>query len=207
MHFIRISDIERNGPIVQIMANPIIYTQMIRVGQDLELIIEGIRMKVNVDLRLKDIPGQLVRALEPISANDGNIRGVVHHHDEEVGGRIQVNVTFEVRSEPILAKVLQIWKEREIDVAKIDAIFETYRVEYLLVGDISSKELEGITDSLETIEGIASIDIRYAGSSSSRSRSAMITGKATKKDTIKTLDDYFIKRSEKKGYTLVRGLE
>ena len=43
-------------------------------------------MRVNVDLRLKDVPGQLIGALEPVSRNDGNIVGVVHSHDQISAG-------------------------------------------------------------------------------------------------------------------------
>lgn len=164
-------------------------------------------MKVNVDLRLKDIPGQLVGALEPISANDGNIRGVVHHHDVKVGGRIPVNVTFEVRSEHALNKILSTWKEREVDVAKIDAFFETYPIQYLIVGNITSKELETITKGLESMENVASIEIRYSGSANSSSRAALVTGKASKKEAIAALDAFFKQRADKNSYVLVRGLD
>ncbi len=164
-------------------------------------------MKVNVDLRLKDIPGQLVGALEPISANDGNIRGVVHHHDVKVGGRIAVNVTFEVRSEQALDKILSTWKQREVDVAKIDAFFETYPIQYLIVGHITSKELESITKGLESMENIASIEIRYSGSANSSSRAALVTGKASKKEAIAALDNFFQLRAEKNDYILIRGLD
>ncbi len=164
-------------------------------------------MKVNADLRLKDIPGQLVGALEPISANDGNIRGVIHHHDDKIGGRIAVNVTFEVRSEQALNKILEVWKKREVDVAKIDSVFETYPIQYLIVGNIPTKELENITKALESMENVASIEVRYTGSANSSSRAALVTGKASKKETIASLDQFFKQRSDKREYILIRGLE
>lgn len=164
-------------------------------------------MKVNVDLRLKDIPGQLVAALEPISKYDGNIRGVVHHHDDRVGGRITVNVIFEVRSEQSLDKILSTWKEGEVDIAKIDAFFETYPIQYLLVGSITSKELESITKGLEAMENVASIEIRYTGTANSSSRAALVTGKASKKETLATLESFFKQRADKHNYMLIRGLD
>jgi ACT domain-containing protein len=164
-------------------------------------------MKVNVNLRLKDIPGQLVGALEPISANDGNIRGVIHHHDEKVGGRIDVNVTFEVRSEQALDNIMKVWKEREVDVAKIDAFFETFPIQYLIVGNITTRELEGLTNGLESMENVASIEVRYSGSAKSSSRAALVTGKASKKEAIAALDKFFHQRAEKNSYMLIRGLD
>ncbi|MDW5564321.1 MAG: hypothetical protein SA339_13985 [Methanomassiliicoccus sp.] len=164
-------------------------------------------MKVNADLRLKDVPGQLVGALEPISANDGNIRGVIHHHDDKVGGRIAVNVTFELRSEQALDKIMSVWKKRDVDVAKIDAFFETYPIQYLIVGNIPTKELESITKALESMENVASIDVRYTGTANSTSRAALVTGKATKKETLTSLEQFLKQRSEKHDYILIRGLE
>lgn len=164
-------------------------------------------MKVNVDLRLKDVPGQLVWALEPISANDGNIRGVVHHHDAMMGGRIAVNVTFEVRSDKTLERILDIWKEREIDVVRMDAVFESYPVQYLLVGNISSGEIESITKGLEAMEGLASLDVRFTGSVTSSKRAAMVTGKAIRKEALEPIEQFFRKRAEDGGYTLIRGLD
>jgi ACT domain-containing protein len=164
-------------------------------------------MKVNVDLRLKDVPGQLVGALEPISAAGGNIRGVIHNHEAKTGGRIAVNVTFEVRSEEILNRILNTWKQREMEIAKIDAFFETYPWQYLLVGNIPSKELESLTKGLESMENIASIDIRYSGSANSASRAALITGKASKREVLLSLDEFFKARAAKHEYILIRGLD
>jgi len=163
-------------------------------------------VKVNVDLRMKDVPGQLVSALEPISANDGNITGVVHHHDIMVGGRITVNVTFEVRSERSLERILAAWKDREIDVTKMGHFFETFDVQYLVVGQISLGELQNIAKSLESMEDVASIDVRYSAAANSDQKSAIITGKVTSKEMIKKLNKFFRARADESGFLLIRGL-
>lgn len=165
------------------------------------------KMKVNVDLRLKDVPGQLVSALDPISSCGGNIRGVVHHHDVKDGGRIAVNVTFEASSDPVFHRILDEWEKRDVEVAKINSFIEAYPIRYLLVGDISSAEMESVTRGLESIENVVSIDVRYTGAATSSSHTALITGTVSSQDTLKTLDDFFYERAQKKNYLLVRGLE
>ena len=75
-------------------------------------------MRVNVDIQLKDIPGQLIGALEPISKNDGNIRSVVHRHDKISGGKIAINLTFEVGNQKALDNILGDWKGRDVDVLR-----------------------------------------------------------------------------------------
>ncbi len=164
-------------------------------------------MKVNVDLSLLDVPGQLVGALEPISANDGNIIGVVHHHDVVTGGRIAVNVTFEVRTDRSLERILAIWKESDVVVAKMDAVYESFPIQYLLVGNIPSREIESLTRGMEGIEGLASMDMRITGSLTSSSRAAMVVGRATKQESLETIERFFRNHAENGGYMLIRGLE
>lgn len=164
-------------------------------------------MKVNVDLSLMDIPGQLVGALEPISANDGNIIGVVHHHDVMVGGRIAVNVTFEVRTDKSLERIMEVWEGSNVIVVKMDAVYESYPLQYLLVGDISSREIEALTHGMESMEGVASLDIRITGSLTSGSRAAMVTGRVTREGSLETVEQFFRQHAENGGYMLIRGLE
>lgn len=163
-------------------------------------------MRVHADLRLKDVPGQLVRALEPISANDGNIVSVVHHHEVIIGGRITVNVTFEVKTQKALESILAIWKERDMDVARLSSMFETFEFEYLLVGDIPPNELREITDGIESMAELDSVDIRYSVSPATGEKAAMIFGKVKDRSTINRVEDFIRHRSMQAGFLLISGL-
>ncbi|MEM2943229.1 MAG: hypothetical protein QW083_00510 [Methanomassiliicoccales archaeon] len=164
-------------------------------------------MKVNVDLRLKDVPGQLVLALEPISANGGNIVGVVHHRDVVVGGHITVNVTFEVKSEKTLERILDTWKEREIDVARLGSIYETFAIEFLIVGNISTKELNEIVSEIESMKDLESISIRYSVSQLSDGKAAFIFGRVRKKETAMMIEQLLDSKAREKGFLVIRSLE
>ena len=161
-------------------------------------------MRVNVDLRLKDVPGQLIGALEPVSKNDGNIVGVVHSHDQVSGGRIFVNLTFEVSSEKTLDKIFSEWRERGVDIVKIDQLFETFPLEYVIVGDVSPSEMKRITDGIQELGDVESIEVRYS-ISSSKERAALISGKVRKKEIIKQANRFMRERSKKAGFLIVRG--
>lgn len=163
-------------------------------------------MRVHADLRLKDVPGQLVRALEPISANDGNIVSVVHHHEVIIGGRITVNVTFEVKTQKALESILAIWKERDMDVARLSSMFETFEFEYLLVGDIPPNELREITDGIESMAELDSVDIRYSVSPATGEKAAMIFGKVKDRSAINRVEDFIRHRSMQAGFLLISGL-
>jgi len=163
-------------------------------------------LKVNVDLRLKDVPGQLVLALEPISANGGNIVGVVHHRDVVVGGHITVNVTFEIKSEKTLERILETWKEREIDVARLGSIYETISIEYLLVGDISTGELNNIVKEIESMEDLESINIRYSVSHLSNGKAAFLIGKVRKRETSERIEELLNVKAQEHGFLVIRSL-
>lgn len=163
-------------------------------------------MRVHADLRLKDVPGQLVRALEPISTREGNIVGVVHHHDVVIGGRITVNVTFEVKSQKQLEHILIDWKERDVDVARLSSMLETFEFEYLIVGDIPPSELRELTDGIESMEDLHAVDIRYSVSPATGEKAAMIFGKMKQKSAMNRVEDFLRQRSMQAGFLLISGL-
>lgn len=163
-------------------------------------------MKVNVDLGLEDVPGTLVSALEPISSFDGNIMGVVHHHDKVFGGRIIVNVTFEIGSQSVLEKLKEIWEERGIDIVSLGHLHETFPMEFLLVGNIPPSEVRNIADGLESLEDMDSMDIRLAGSSASDERSALVFGKVRTHEGIDQMEALLKKRGKEVGFLVIRGL-
>ena len=167
---------------------------------------ESSRVKVNVDLSMKDVPGQLVAALEPISKVDGNIVGVVHHHDEKTGDRITVNVTFEVPSREHLDPLLWFWRERDMQVQRMGSVFETYPVEYLLVGDISPTRLEGMIDEVKEMTRMESVDIRYSSVLDSKRRAALITAMVRRKDDVRRAEEFFDSKVSENGILVIRGL-
>ena len=82
-------------------------------------------MMVNAELYVRDLPGQLVGSLEPISMVDGNIVGVVHDREQIVNQRILVSVTFEVSTSGQLDQLKAIWKSMDIIISKMGSVYET----------------------------------------------------------------------------------
>jgi ACT domain-containing protein len=163
-------------------------------------------MRVHADLRLKDVPGQLVRALEPISISDGNIVGVVHHHEAVTAGRITVHVTFEVNSQKSLEHILEAWKKGEVDVARLSSMLETFEFEYLLVGELSPSDLREIGEEIESIGDLDSVEIRYSVSPSADEKAAMVVGKMKQKSGLARVEDFLRQRAMQSGIILISGL-
>jgi ACT domain-containing protein len=60
-------------------------------------------MQISMKLSLRDAPGNLVAALNPISATGGNIKAVIHEHVPDAQGNIVVNVVVDIPSPQIHA--------------------------------------------------------------------------------------------------------
>lgn len=106
-------------------------------------------MRVSMDLELKDIPGQLVLALKPVSEYKGNLISVVHHHEKRTPrGKIPVHLLFEIRSEH-LDNVIRALEESGICVVSVDEkrYFEHGAV--ILIGHIIHTDIKDTIDKID----------------------------------------------------------
>lgn len=163
-------------------------------------------MMVNAELYVKDLPGQLVGSLEPIALVDGNIVGVVHDRERLVNKRILVNVTFEVMGPKELEKLKDIWKSRDVLVSKMGSVFETYTMEYMLVGSITASYVENLIDEASNQVSFESVDVSYSSKNESSTRTAMITAEVLSEEDLDKLDRFFAAACKEGGIVYVRGL-
>lgn len=163
-------------------------------------------MRVNADLYVKDVPGQLVAALEPISILEGNIVGVVHHRDQVMNDRIGINITFEIEDGDRLEKLMGVWRDRDVRVSRIGSVVETFPMDYLLIGDISPSQLETMLDKVRDMLGMESLDIRYSSVAESGSRTALINAKFTSEENLRQAEDLIRELVKEREILAVRGL-
>ncbi len=163
-------------------------------------------MRVNADLYVKDVPGQLVAALEPVSIMEGNIVGVVHHRDQVMNDRIGINITFDLTDKDRLEKLMAIWKDRDVRVSRIGSVVETFPMDYLLIGQISPSQLETMLDEVRDMLGMESLDIRYSSVMESGSRTALINAKFTSEANLRKAEDLIQELVRDKDILAVRGL-
>lgn len=118
-------------------------------------------MKISLDVVLKDIPGQLVKALEPISSYGGNIISIVHLREEVTGGRVPVHVTLEVEP-PRLEKILRELEDRDIWVSKVGEVRKKEKLKVLLIGHIVDTDARDTIDRINDIKGAMVADLALA---------------------------------------------
>lgn len=106
-------------------------------------------MKISMDIELQDIPGQLVRALQPISDSGGNIVSVVHHHDKMTpSGRIPVQLVVEL-DEQRLGRLVTALTDRGVNVVRTGEERLKESMVVLLIGHIVHSDLRETIDSID----------------------------------------------------------
>ena len=106
-------------------------------------------MRVSMDIELKDVPGQLLLALNPISELKGNLISVVHHHENHTPrGLIPVQVVFDIKPEN-LDIVISRLEESGVEVARVgeERFFEHIAV--ILIGHIVHTDIQDTIDRID----------------------------------------------------------
>ncbi|MDD7423980.1 MAG: hypothetical protein PUK31_03125 [Candidatus Methanomethylophilaceae archaeon] len=162
-------------------------------------------MLVNADIYVKDIPGQLVSALEPMSTVNANIIGVVHSREQMVSGRIAVNLTFDIDPD-MIDRLKEIWKSNDVIVAKIGSAIDLRNIVFMIIGDLTAATADELVAGAKDVAEIQSKDIRVSSNSSGRN-TCMVSINVKTEEEITALDRYFSERCRSKGYTYIRGVE
>ncbi len=166
-----------------------------------------INMMVNAELYVKDLPGQLVGSLEPISMVDGNIVGVVHDREQIINQRIRVNVTFEVAGNAQLDKLKAIWKSRDIVISKMGSVYETVTMEYLILGHFTAGYVDNLIDEASNVVNFESVDVSYSSrNGNDKRRTALITAEVRSQNDQDRLDQFFSAACREGGLIYIRGL-
>ncbi len=107
-------------------------------------------MIVSMTLELKDIPGQLVLALSPISELYGNIMSVVHQHEEKTPrGTIPVQVTFEI-DQGVLDELIERLEKSGVRVARVGEERLRSSVSVVLIGHIIHSDIGDTIDRIDS---------------------------------------------------------
>lgn len=103
-----------------------------------------------MDLELKDMPGQLVLALQPISEFGGNIVSVLHHRDKKTPrGLIPVQITFEMDEEK-LEGLINRMKSDGITVAQVGEDRLREKAVVILIGHIIHSDIRDTIDRIDS---------------------------------------------------------
>jgi len=111
-------------------------------------------MKVTMDIELKDEPGQLILALEPISRNKANLISVFHYHKSNTpvksgNGTVQVQLVLDSKSQ-VIDKIKADLEDIGVRILRIGT--EKYRetMTVVMIGHVVNTD---IRDTVSRIDG------------------------------------------------------
>ncbi len=129
-------------------------------------------MRISIDIELKDVPGELLRALEPIASYGGNIVSIVHLREEKKD-KVPVHLIFEIDSQEKLKKILEEYEKRDISVLKIGEAKRRIVVTVGVVGHIIDTDLMDTIDRINEVEGALVEDLSLRMSDPEKESSAI----------------------------------
>lgn len=162
-------------------------------------------MKFNADIYVKDVPGQLVSSLEPISQYEGNIIGVFHDREQVISGRILVHIIFDMPTS-MIDILKNEWKKRDVTIVKVDEAIEAISIDYMLVGKIGGDCLKDVINEFGKKLQTGPICESYISKNTDKSGAVLFSLTLESVDDVKKADEYFRKKSEKEKFTLIKGL-
>ena len=133
--------------------------------------------------------------------------GVMHDRERIVNHRICVNITFEVEGQNQLEALKKIWKSKDIIISKLGSVYQTYTMDYLLIGDIDAMYIEELMNKANSLVTMDAVDVRYSSKTNSSSkRTGLISVKTRSEEDLEKLDRFLDDECRKTNTIYVRGV-
>ncbi len=133
-------------------------------------------MRVKIVMELEDVPGQLLKALEPISRFGGNIQSIMHQRERKTPlGRVPVMLIFEIGDRVRLNRILTALRARGVRITQLGEREGAVRTTVLLIGHIVHTDIMGTIDSLNAMRGVMVSDLSLAMGAPGKESSARMT--------------------------------
>ena len=118
-------------------------------------------MKVTMDIELKDEPGQLILALEPVSYHKANLISVFHYHKSGsfaigAGGKVQVQLVLDAKSRKMADQIKKDLEARGIQVLRVDAEKYAETITVIMIGHVINTDIRDTINKIDDT-GIAEV--------------------------------------------------
>lgn len=163
-------------------------------------------MRISLRIELKDKPGQLIRAIEPISKYGGNIVSIVHVREETRGERVPVHLIFTIEDRKSLEKILDELERRDVLISKIGEEKKKEVISMVLIGHIVDSDLKDTVDRINST-GAKVVDLDlimpHPEKESSARLGVEVYGEEQKEMVLKVVDEV----AREKDFLVIRALE
>jgi ACT domain-containing protein len=160
-------------------------------------------MIVSMTLELKDIPGQLVCAIEPISELHGNIMSVVHQHEEKTPrGTIPVQITFEI-DQGVLDELIERLEKSGVRVARVGEERLRSSVSVVLIGHIIHSDIGDTIDRIDSTGFAEVVDLSLSMPAIKKTSSAYLVINAEGENELKNALEILREVASKKDILMI----
>lgn len=164
-------------------------------------------MRIELDIELKDKPGQLLKALEPISRLGGNLISVIHLRENLTkSGRVPVHIIIDVENDGVLESILSELEENDIWVAKVGEAKRKIRVTVMLIGHVVDTDIRDTIDRLNKIPGTMVADMALSMPHPDKETSALMDIDIIIPGKVDLAISELEKIASEKGLTIVKSL-
>ncbi|ABN56903.1 MULTISPECIES: amino acid-binding protein [Methanoculleus] len=158
-------------------------------------------------LEMRDQPGQLVAALQPISAVGGNIIAVIHQRETPAATEtLDVQIVLEL-PEGRLEKLLELLREQGVNVVRIGEERLLYECTLITIGHLMHTDLSDTVDRIDTTGSAEVTDLSLAMPAISSPSSARITIRSTTREEMKKAIRILRSVAEQKDLLIIEPLE
>jgi len=98
-------------------------------------------LKFDMTLALADKPGQLLKALEPIARNGGNIISIIHERDKPVEGYVPVSLIVDFPSHQNFRNAINDLRKIGVAIIKSEEVIEKVRLTFILIGNVDLRRV------------------------------------------------------------------
>ena len=164
-------------------------------------------MRIELDVKLKDKPGQLVKALEPISRHGGNLISIVHMREELTkSGRVSVHIIINISDNEALEALINELESEDIWVSKIDEYKKKKRLTIMVIGHVVDTDIRDTIDRLNEIKGIMVADMALSMPHPDKETSALMDIEISDSRKIKAAISELDSIAAEKSLTLIKSL-
>ncbi|AEF96622.1 hypothetical protein [Methanotorris igneus] len=114
---------------------------------------------ITLDLELKDIPGELIKALTPISKLGANIISVIHLREQKSNGRVPVKVVIDNVDNEKLKKIVDELEKHDVIVAKIGDDERKINLDVVVIGHVVDTDVRDTIDRINEIGLVVDLDL------------------------------------------------
>ena len=165
-------------------------------------------MRAQVEMELEDVPGQLVKVLEPISSFGGNILNVLHERERKTPlGRVPVRVVFEVDEKVKLNRIVSALRSMGVRIIRVGEKEGAVRSTVLLIGHIIHTDIRDTVDRLNQLRGVRISDLSLAMGAIGQESAARVTITADDESRAGAALSRLEKIAEGKGLLMITSLE